>query len=80
MGKGTDSLTDAEINVLCDATSAVYYAIVASHSRKMGTRPMLPEHLCPKGEPACPCNFTEEQLDEAEAFLVRLGMIAAAEE
>lgn len=73
--KGDERLDQQEINDFCRAASAAYYAIVAAHATRTGEPAMLPELLCPEGLPPRPCEFTEKQLDEAEAFLVRLGVI-----
>ena len=68
-------MNQVQINTFCRAASAAYYAIVAAHARRTGEPAMLPDLLCPKGLPPRPCQFTDRQLDEAEAFLVRLGGI-----
>ena len=71
----TPEMTQTEVNTFCRAASAVYYAIVMAHAQRAGEVPKLPKLLCPEGPPPCPCEFTAEELDEAEAFLVRLGAI-----
>lgn len=73
--KPASSMTQAEINEFCSATSAMYFAIVRSYAARTGDSVMLPSLLCPKGR--CPCvgDFDEALLDEAEKFLLRMGFI-----
>ncbi|MEM9167824.1 MAG: hypothetical protein AAGB48_12475 [Planctomycetota bacterium] len=69
-------MSQDEINRFCAATSALYYTIVASHARRCGIAPELPELLCPTAATPCAHRFDQDILDEAEKFLLRLGMIA----
>lgn len=60
---------------LCDAASAIFFAIVRYQAKMTGAPVQIPMHLCPKAPPACPFRFTRTELLEAEAFLIRLGVI-----
>jgi len=60
---------------LCNAASALYYAVVRNHASKTGMPVALPSLICPVGTPPCVCAFSDDELDAAEQFLVRLGVI-----
>lgn len=60
---------------LCDAASALFYAIARNQFHRTGDPIPIPLHLCPKSAPACICSFSRNEIDQAEAFLFRLGMI-----
>ena len=60
---------------LCDAASALFYAIAKHQFHRTGDPIPIPLHLCPKSTPACICGFSRSEIDHAEAFLLRLGMI-----
>lgn len=69
-------MSQEEINRFCAATSSLYYSIVSWHARRSGVTPQLPDLLCPTGDLPCVHRFDEDLVDEAEKFLLRLGMIA----
>ncbi|MEM9066060.1 MAG: hypothetical protein AAGB51_11280 [Planctomycetota bacterium] len=75
MSKPASEMTQAEINDFCRAASAAYYTIVRQHACRTGVPAMLPEHLCPKDRPPSPYDYTQQQIQEAEEFLYRLGVI-----
>lgn len=61
---------------LCDAASALFYAIAKHHANRTGEPIPLPVHLCPKTlNPPCICSFLPHELDQAEGFLLRMGVI-----
>lgn len=60
---------------LCDAATAVFFAIVRCHSARDGRPLPVPLLLCPKSIPKCPCEFTRHEVIEAEKFLLRIGYI-----
>ncbi|MEM7229127.1 MAG: hypothetical protein AAF432_09970 [Planctomycetota bacterium] len=60
---------------LCEAATAVYYAVVCLEATRRGHPIPIPELLCPVGVPPCPCQIDPALLHEAEQFLVRMGMI-----
>lgn len=68
-------MSQQEINHFCRAASAAYYAIVRAHVARTGEPAMLPDLLCPVGPVPCAHHFDDETLDEAERFLLRLGLI-----
>ncbi|MEL6330040.1 MAG: hypothetical protein AAFR38_10275 [Planctomycetota bacterium] len=72
----SDRLDQDRINRACRAASAAYYAIVCAHARRTGVPGLLPELLCRTGPTPCACDFSDAELDDAERFLVRLGVIA----
>lgn len=71
---GDDAETRAA-RKLCRAASAAYYAIVVRHACKAGTPVALPTLLCPNGAAPSTDEFSSAELDEAERFLLRLGVI-----
>ncbi len=60
---------------LCDAASAVFFAIIHFQAEREGRSASLPLLLCPHGVPPCPCGFTRDELLSAEIFLRRLGFV-----
>lgn len=62
---------------LCRAASAAYYAVVIRHACKTGTPVALPTLLCPYGAAPSIGEFSPAEIDEAEDFLLRLGVIGA---
>ena len=60
---------------LCDAASALFYTIAKHQFHRTGDPIPLPLHLCPKSTPPCICGFSRHEIDQAEAFLLRLGVI-----
>lgn len=70
-----DQMKREDANRLCRAASAVYYEIVCASAKRTGTPAKLPFLLCPKGRTPCTCEFSHSELEEAEAFLLRLGVI-----
>ena len=62
---------------LCDAASAMYYSIHFEYSRRTGKPVVLPELLLPLEEPPRPRDYSDAELDEAELFLTRLGVVRA---
>ena len=73
--KPATDMSQQEINDFCRAASAAYYAIVRAHVARTGEPAMLPDLLCPVGPVPCAHHFDDETLDEAERFLLRLGLI-----
>ena len=61
---------------LCDAASALFYAIARHQFQRTGDPIPIPIHLCPTSRPTCICKFSRREIDEAEAFLLRIGVIA----
>ncbi|MEN0020344.1 MAG: hypothetical protein AAF747_05630 [Planctomycetota bacterium] len=76
--KSIEAMSQPEVNRYCRAASAAYFAIIAAHSQRTGTPVTLPQHLCPTDDLPCLCDYSDEELSEAEDFLVRLGMIGRA--
>ncbi|MEM8876107.1 MAG: hypothetical protein AAGD32_17825 [Planctomycetota bacterium] len=68
-------MTQDEINDFCRAASAVYYAIVRAHVDRTGEPAMLPDLLCPCGRVPRVSEYDKATLEEAEKFLLRLGLI-----
>jgi|GEM_PF-4276416 len=60
---------------LCEVASSVYYAIARNQAIREGLPPSVPLLLSPKHLPACPHRYSVRELREAEAFLLRLGVI-----
>jgi hypothetical protein len=60
---------------LCDAATAVYFAIARMQARAEGRLPQIPLLLSPRALPPCPCTFSRKEVIAAEEFLRRLGMI-----
>lgn len=60
---------------LCEVASSIYYAIARNQALREGRPPSVPLLLSPKHLPACPHQFSVHELREAEAFLLRLGVI-----
>ena len=60
---------------LCEVASAVYYAIARNQALREGRPPSLPWLVSPKHLPTCPHKYTVHEVREAEAFLLRLGVI-----
>ncbi|MEL6498440.1 MAG: hypothetical protein AAF937_01420 [Planctomycetota bacterium] len=75
MKKQASEMSQEEINRFFDATSALYFSIVAWHARRSGVDPRLPDLLQPTGDLPCVHRYDEHLVDEAEKFLLRLGMI-----
>ncbi|MEM1329133.1 MAG: hypothetical protein AAGG07_01090 [Planctomycetota bacterium] len=73
--KPASMMSQAEINRFCRAASAAYYAIVHEHTRRTGECALLPELICPDGPAPCLCEFSTQEIEEAEDFLFRMGMI-----
>lgn len=73
--KPASEMSQHEINRFCKAASAAYFAILQSHTRRTGECARIPELLSPKGRVPHPLMFTAEELDEADQFLLRLGVI-----
>lgn len=67
--------TGIDAQRLCDAASAVFFAIVRYQSMRTGRSVPVPLLLCPMSTPPCPCDFSRDELAQAEAFLLRLGFI-----
>ncbi|MEM1424044.1 MAG: hypothetical protein AAGH64_08575 [Planctomycetota bacterium] len=76
--KPASEMSQDEINRYCGAASATYYAIVCAHAQRTGVCAKLPDLLCPDGIPPMQSDYTNDELDEAEAFLLRLGVISDA--
>ena len=70
-----DGLTKADVDMLCDAASAVYFHLLRFKARETGRPVALPELMCPKGRVRCVCEFDDDAIDDAEQFLLRLGVI-----
>ncbi|MEM1166049.1 MAG: hypothetical protein AAGI30_07135 [Planctomycetota bacterium] len=68
-------ITPEEVDRLCEAASALYYHIAFRHAMRTGRPVLLPELLCPKSSTPCVDAFSEDDIDEAERFLLRLGII-----
>ena len=78
MRPGQKLRDDAETRAarrLCRAASAAYYEIFVRHACRTGRPAVLPELLCPEGAVPATDEFSASELDEAEAFLIRLGVI-----
>lgn len=75
MLKPASEMTQDEINDFCRAASAVYFAIVRSHATRTGFPALLPELLCPRGRAPCVHRYDDATLEEAEKFLLRMGLI-----
>lgn len=65
----------AQINRFCRAASAAYYEIVQASVRRECRPAMLPALLCPLSEAPSTSEFSEQELLDAESFLLRLGVI-----
>lgn len=76
MGRDAADQEQESIDRFCRAASAVYYEIVQASVRQEGQPAMLPTLICPRGRVPSTGEFTDRELDEAEAFLLRLGVIA----
>ena len=74
--KPASEMSQEEINRYCSAASATYYAIVCAHAQRTGQCAKLPDLLCPDGLPPLQSQFSPGELDEAEEFLLRLGVIS----
>lgn len=72
-------ISQAEVDTLCAAAGAVYYEIAAWHAVKTGSPVMIPDLLRPHGAVMRSHMFEDDVLEDAERFLVRLGMIAPRE-
>ena len=75
MPKPASDMTQEEINHFCRAASAVYFDIVRAHVARTGEPAMLPDLLCPCGHAPSVRGYDEPTLEEAERFLLRLGLI-----
>lgn len=75
MLKPASEMSQSEINAFCKAASAAYFAIARAHAMRCGLPVLLPELLCPVDALPDVEGFDDETLDEAERFLVRLGVI-----
>ncbi|MEO0632394.1 MAG: hypothetical protein AAFY46_16950 [Planctomycetota bacterium] len=73
--KPASEMNQDEINEFCTAASAVYFAVVRAHVKRTGEPAMLPDLLCPCGRVPTVDEYDETMLDEAERFLVRMGLI-----
>ncbi len=73
-------MDQSEINRFCRAATAVYFSIVEAHALRTGERVGLPLLLCPAGMPPSEREFSVEELEEAERFLYRIGVIGEGEE
>lgn len=78
--KPVSEMSQTEINRFCRAATAVYFSIVRAHAVRTGERVGLPALLCPEGPPPDEREFTVEELEEAERFLYRIGVIGEGEE
>lgn len=70
-----EEMSQDHVDKLCRAASAAYYEIIRHHAFRTGEPALIPTLLCPKGCPPGTHEFDEDVLLEAEAFLVRLGVI-----
>jgi len=75
MPRSASDMSQEEINDFCRVASAAYFAIVRAHVARTGEPALLPELLCPIGPVPCVHHYDDETLDEAEQFLLRLGLI-----
>jgi len=75
MLKPASEMTQDEINHFCRAASAVYFAIARAHAARTGGPVLVPDLICPAGRVPCVGQFDDDLLDEAELFLLRMGMI-----
>lgn len=76
MSCNEDDMSMADVDTLCDAATAAYFAIVIAHATRTGQPALLPDLLCPRRCPPRIDDFTDAQLDAGERFLLRLGVIA----
>ena len=68
-------LSQAEVDRLYQAASAVFFAVVDFESGLQGGPLLLPAWFCPSQEPPCPCSMDPELIREASMFLVRMGIL-----
>lgn len=74
--KQASNATQSEINHFCEAASAVYFTVAASHAAQTGEMLLLPDLMEPTRPIPCIHHFSPDLITEAERFLLRLGMIA----
>ncbi|MEL6497555.1 MAG: hypothetical protein AAF937_05930 [Planctomycetota bacterium] len=74
--KPADAMTQAEVNEFCRATSALYFEVVRQHASRTGVPACLPDLLCPKADVPSTAGYDGVMLEEAERFLLRMGLIA----
>jgi len=70
-----DDVTQDAANELCDAATSIFFAVACFESARRGGPIRLPWHLCPKRQPPCPCTLDPDLVNDAEQFLLRLGVI-----
>ena len=68
-------LSQQRANRLCRAASAAYYSIARIHACRTGEPALIPTHLSPLGPMPQMCEFSRQEIEEAERFLLRLGVI-----
>ncbi|MEM1185348.1 MAG: hypothetical protein AAGI53_10145 [Planctomycetota bacterium] len=66
---------------LCDAATAVFFSLVRREATRTGKPVPLPRLVCPaSGVPPHPGIFNREELQAAEEFLYRIGMISLTDD
>lgn len=68
-------LSQRRANRLCRAASAADYSIAQAHACRTGEPARIPRHLSPLGSMPRVCEFSRQEIEEAERFLLRLGVI-----
>ena len=80
MSNETDEISQEDVDKLFEAAASVFFAVVEYETSRWGSTVVVPAWFWPSKDVPCACSLERELVNEAIAFLIRMGIIRLTEQ